>query len=406
MKIISLIILISSIVFGFNIQDNKTETVSLFKDSVKILEYSKDIKNITITNSTIIDLNLFKDSKRKIKIIGKKEGNTQLFIKFNDNSFKTTSILVNKNLSLLDEVLKKQNKSINLKQSGDKIVLSGICKDQKEIDNIVELVSKSGIDTDKDLINILKVKNPNKMFKFKLYIVEINKNKGLDLKNNWGLNFTKNQTGDTAIANSDNAVNNIMSSAVSLTSALAASANYLGDKFSVGTVINYMQSKGVAKVLKETEITTTQKDKAILNSGGTIYVKQSTTDGNGAPISDLTPVNYGLTLEIKINKVINDNFIDLTLSAKQSNIDWTNQVDNIPSFTNQEINSNIIIKNKNTIVIGGLKSVETSKTESKVPLLGDIPGIGFFFTSKSNSKVERNLVFFIVPEIIDQVKGD
>jgi len=53
-----------------------------------------------------------------------------------------------------------------------------------------------------------------------------------------------------------------------------------------------------------------------------------------------------------------------------------------------------------TLVLGGLMSDNTTKGYTKVPLMGDIPGVGFFFRSKSKQLFMKNLIIFITPTIV------
>lgn len=60
----------------------------------------------------------------------------------------------------------------------------------------------------------------------------------------------------------------------------------------------------------------------------------------------------------------------------------------------------VYLKDKHTIVIGGLKSIDTFESETKVPLLGDIPLLGFLFRSTSTQRTETTVEFYITPRIV------
>ena len=65
----------------------------------------------------------------------------------------------------------------------------------------------------------------------------------------------------------------------------------------------------------------------------------------------------------------------------------------------------VALPNEHTVVMGGLINEETTLTESKVPLLGDIPGLGYLFKSKNRRKIKRNLFIFVTPHILRQRGG-
>ena len=64
-----------------------------------------------------------------------------------------------------------------------------------------------------------------------------------------------------------------------------------------------------------------------------------------------------------------------------------------------------MIKSGDTLAIGGLLQDEITKTRTKVPMMGDVPVLGYLFQSRSNARVKRNLLVFVTPTIIDQHYG-
>lgn len=76
-----------------------------------------------------------------------------------------------------------------------------------------------------------------------------------------------------------------------------------------------------------------------------------------------------------------------------------------PIIDTRELDSNVLIKSGDTLAIGGLLQDEVNKSRSKVPLLGDIPVLGYFFQERLNARTKRNLLVFVTPTIIDQHYG-
>ncbi|MFM5378513.1 GspD family T2SS secretin variant ExeD [Aeromonas dhakensis] len=71
-----------------------------------------------------------------------------------------------------------------------------------------------------------------------------------------------------------------------------------------------------------------------------------------------------------------------------------------PTFDTRTIKNAVLVKSGETVVLGGLMDEKTSETVSKVPLLGDIPVLGYLFRSTNNSTSKRNLMVFIRPTIL------
>ncbi|MEI8235300.1 MAG: hypothetical protein WCH57_11545 [Verrucomicrobiota bacterium] len=119
---------------------------------------------------------------------------------------------------------------------------------------------------------------------------------------------------------------------------------------------------------------------------------------------------YGNTLEVTptINK---DSFVTMLVKPEISNwvSDATFTISNTtvtsPIIDTRSLESNVLIKSGDTLAIGGLLQDEDKKQRSKVPVLGDIPILGYVFQDRLNSRTKRNLLVFITPTIIQQGYG-
>jgi type IV pilus assembly protein PilQ len=115
-----------------------------------------------------------------------------------------------------------------------------------------------------------------------------------------------------------------------------------------------------------------------------------------------------LVVRPSVNK---DNFITLSvkpeISNKVNDFHFTfNGADvTSPIIDKRTLDSNVLIKSGDTLAIGGLISDQVSKSKTKVPLLGDIPVLGYAFQSHANERHKRNLLIFVTPTIIDQRYG-
>jgi type IV pilus secretin PilQ/predicted competence protein len=121
---------------------------------------------------------------------------------------------------------------------------------------------------------------------------------------------------------------------------------------------------------------------------------------------------FGNTLVVKpsVNK---DNFITLAVKPEISNKvgdqsffpPGASQPVLSPIIDTRSLDSNVLIKSGDTLAIGGLLQDEVTKSRTKVPILGDIPVLGYFFQERLNARVKRNLLVFVTPTIIDQHYG-
>jgi type IV pilus secretin PilQ/predicted competence protein len=122
---------------------------------------------------------------------------------------------------------------------------------------------------------------------------------------------------------------------------------------------------------------------------------------------------FGNTLVVKpsVNK---DNFITLAVKPEISNKvgDQTFTIPGgsggtvlSPVVDTRSLDSNVLIKSGDTLAIGGLLQDEVAKARTKVPVLGDLPILGYFFQEKLNARTKRNLLVFVTPTIIDPHYG-
>ncbi|MEY2490198.1 MAG: type pilus assembly protein PilQ [Verrucomicrobiota bacterium] len=119
---------------------------------------------------------------------------------------------------------------------------------------------------------------------------------------------------------------------------------------------------------------------------------------------------FGNTLLVKpsINK---DSFITLAVRPEISNKVGDSQFVFAgatvfsPIIDTRSLDSNVLIKSGDTLAIGGLLQDEVVKSRTKVPIMGDVPVLGYLFQSRSNIRTKRNLLVFVTPTIIDQRYG-
>ncbi len=126
-----------------------------------------------------------------------------------------------------------------------------------------------------------------------------------------------------------------------------------------------------------------------------------------AEFAGFTDFEYGNRLIVRptINK---ENFITLNvrpeISNKVGDAQYTLNGSDVraPIVDTRTLDSNVLIRSGDTLAIGGLLQDETIKRRAKVPLLGDIPLIGYAFQERLNDRVKRNLLIFVTPTVVDQ----
>lgn len=129
-----------------------------------------------------------------------------------------------------------------------------------------------------------------------------------------------------------------------------------------------------------------------------------------AVFSGFQDKEFGNTLEVTpiINK---DQFVTLNVKPEISNkvgdsvFTFSGAVVTSPIIDKRTLESNVVIKSGDTLAIGGLLQDEQTKGGNKVPVLGDIPLVGYLFQEKLNERTKRNLLVFVTPTVIKQGYG-
>jgi len=129
-----------------------------------------------------------------------------------------------------------------------------------------------------------------------------------------------------------------------------------------------------------------------------------------AVFSGFQDKEFGNTLTVTpiINK---DEFVTLSVKPEISNkvadatFTFSGAVVTSPVIDKRTLESNVLIKSGDTLAIGGLLQDEVGKGSTKVPVLGDIPVLGYLFQEKLAERTKRNLLVFVTPTVIKQGYG-
>ncbi len=173
----------------------------------------------------------------------------------------------------------------------------------------------------------------------------------------------------------------------------------------VGALLHALQSDSDVNVLSTPNILTTDNQKAEIMVGENIpfVTGQSQTAATGGQIfSQIDRRDVGISLKITPQITSEDN-VRLDVYQEISDITQTAGLNpNIvgPSTTKRSASTTVVVRDKQTMVIGGLIRDNVTSSTSKVPLLGDIPILGWLFKFKTTKVEKVNLMIFITPYII------
>lgn len=159
---------------------------------------------------------------------------------------------------------------------------------------------------------------------------------------------------------------------------------------------------GVAKteVLSRPSILTRSNQQATILVGQTIpLLSSSTTNTNSNAIT--TTVSYqDVGIILKVTPFITSNgLVEMIVSPEISSLSVTT-INSQPVIDKRSADTVVVTRSDQTIVIGGLMQTQKNDSESKVPLLGDIPILGAAFKRKITDKVKTELLIFLTPHVV------
>lgn len=159
--------------------------------------------------------------------------------------------------------------------------------------------------------------------------------------------------------------------------------------------LKLLEEKGVAQVLSKPRIATRSGTSAKIIVGGEMPIVASGVGG-----ATIEWKEYGIKADI-LPRITADGSIDLKLTTEVSRLDYSINVAGYPGILKREAISSITVKSGETIAMAGM--IETTKEEysTGVPLLSDIPLLGYLFSTKQKRDTKKNVLIFVTPKILD-----
>jgi len=170
-------------------------------------------------------------------------------------------------------------------------------------------------------------------------------------------------------------------------------------------VLNYLQREGKSRLLSDPTVTTSDGKEARISVSTSIPIQTINRFSEGAVIQDIVTYEYrevGISLNVtpRVNK---EGRITLVCKPTVEEITgWVGPENNQqPITTKRSVETEVVVADGATLVIGGLYKEAKIENVSKVWLLGSIPILGHLFRHKTTTDNKTDLMIFITPQIID-----
>ena len=171
----------------------------------------------------------------------------------------------------------------------------------------------------------------------------------------------------------------------------------------ISAIINAVKTDDDFRILSTPQILTTDNEEARISVGeNRPYQTRSTTDQSGGTFESFEYRDVGKTLKITPH-VTEDRLVRMQINLEVTEIDQAQTLttsSTLPVTLKRTVDTTVIVKDQQTVVIGGLIDDSTTQNENKVPVLGDIPLLGWMFKKSSTETDKTNLYVFLTPRVI------
>ena len=174
----------------------------------------------------------------------------------------------------------------------------------------------------------------------------------------------------------------------------------LGEDYLVDLELTAIETEGRGEIVSTPRVITANQKEAIIEQGVEIPYQESASSGatttqfKKAVLSltvtpQITPDN-NIIMDLRVSK---DNVGELVASATGGFV---------PSIDTRAVETQVLVNDGQTVVLGGIYETERRETVTKVPWLGDIPGVGALFRSRQNLSEKAELLIFVTPRILTE----
>jgi len=257
---------------------------------------------------------------------------------------------------------------------------------------------------------IKKLDIPRRMVYLEALIMEVNANKDFAVGVEWVGAFTYGDDKGIVFGGSRGGDNSALPSLENPTLPKGFSMGLINDYIkingqtfpSISAILNAYKQDNDVNIISTPQILTTDNEEAEIKVGENVpYITSANTTAANQDYTNYEYKDVGVTLKItpQINQ---ENVVRLQVYVEVIKIknESVALATNTPTTFKRTAQTTVIIQDNDTLVIGGIIGDDVQNNQYKVPLLGDIPGLGWLFKTESQSVDRVNLYIFLTPRII------
>lgn len=171
---------------------------------------------------------------------------------------------------------------------------------------------------------------------------------------------------------------------------------FITDNVLLDLELTAMEKGGNGEVISQPKVVTSNKETARILKGTEIPYQEATSEG-------ATSVSFkeaSLSLEVT-PQITPDDQVIMEVRVTKDEPDYLNKLNDVPPIKKNEVNAKVLVRDGETIVLGGVFSKNQSKVVDKVPFLGDVPYLGRLFRRDVVAQRKSELLVFLTPRIMN-----
>lgn len=352
----------------------------------QLIKFDEPVKRISLTDPSLADLVLL--SPKELLLNGKKSGRTSLLFWGSSEKPVFFNMVVQQDTDAVIQAIEQvaPNENVKYTFTDDGMIMSGKISSTAVKKNIEEVVKAYGV----KMLDLTE--SPTKQVLLEVKIAEASRTFTNTLISQFSVGqdtVTKSGLPIGAIRDGGN------------TTFDGSTTNFLFSSLSsnIAWQLQAAETKGLVKILAEPKLLAIDGQAGSFNVGNQIPYPSSAGMSSQVAYSFKDTgviLNFTPTIMEKSNRVI------LKLSPEISEVDASiTSVAGIPGIKTRKVDTTVELADGETLIIAGLLSHNTQNSNTQVPGLGNIPGLGLLFSNFYRDRKDTEVVIFITPKIID-----
>lgn len=376
--------------------------LTLYAGQVLVIEQS-GVERVAIGNGGLLSATVVAD--KQIVLLGEGVGTTTLYVWLRNGNQVSYEVTVNTG-NLSNQTLQELRKllmnepGIKAEAVGDKLLIDGAYANQESADRIQKIVKIYP-----QVLNLIRDRPieltvvPEQMVQLDVKVIEVRKQALDDIGIKWsnlGINGPSFATSGYLYADSANFRGPGGNAGFPVTTSSRPFVSYFGLATQIGSTLNFLEKNGDSWTLAEPRVSTVSGGSSKVQIGGEIPIPVAS--GFGA--ISVVYKQYGVILEFKpvIDKSGN---VRSTIVAEVSQPDRSNGSGQFVAFTNNRTETEVSLKENETLVISGLLRNVGSRNREGIPVVGRIPVLGRLFSTQEYNSEQLETLVVVTPRLLN-----